>query len=49
MSGATQTETDLRHVVDDLQRIFGGRLEAVVGYGGRSAGRVPEPGARAPT
>jgi hypothetical protein len=33
--------TALRPVVDDLQRIFGSRLDAVVAYGWRHSGPVP--------
>lgn len=34
-------EARLRPVVEDLQRIFGGRLEAVVAYGWRPRGPLP--------
>jgi hypothetical protein len=34
-------KTPLQPVVDDLQRIFGSRLEAVVAYGWRRRGHVP--------
>jgi hypothetical protein len=38
---ASERATSVRPVVEDLQRIFGNRLEAIVSYGWRQQGPIP--------